>query len=420
MAESPQIYLGSSIKKLANGISVIFVDTSVSDALLVMLCVSAGSADEVTKEGVANLLSKVFAKKLNENSVAMHCGAESNSYAGYDQSSYYFYGKLENLEKFLNNLGSVYSSFSFSKDDLETCRNSVEHSIINENQVDKSISYRESRKAMYWHSKYGASISGDIDGVKLITDDDLSQFKNKHYKNSRVAIIVAGNVDKNATIALVEKYFNKKDDGELKINRLQEPPHHGSTTKITKYSSQVSAPIVEMYWKIPNYRNDRNKALATEIFVNALKDPLRKILVDGQKIAASMSFAYSFWNYDYGDFCVTVTAANSDNVDELVTAISTEIKCLASDGLTDEQASVASKRLYNSSNLVGINTLNAVDHLSRRISSFCDFDFIEGYAGYVDKYDLNEVNKQAKEIFKNDPCVITVIMPEKRLGGAER
>jgi zinc protease len=385
-----------------------------------MLCVSAGSTDEISKDGVANLLSKILAKKLDENSTAMHYGSESNSYAGYDQSTYYFYGRLENLEGFLKNLGSVYSNFSFSKDDLELCRKSVERSITTENQVDKHVSYRESRKAVYWHSKYGSDISGDLDSVKLISEDDLSQFKNKNYKNSRVTVIIAGNVNKNAAIDMVKKYFNQKDDGEAKVNRLQEPPHHGSTTKIIKYSDQINVPIVEMYWRIPNYRSDKNKALAAEIFVNALEEPLRKIIIDGQKIAASMSFSYSFWNYDYGDFCITVTAANPEKVDELVTALSTEVKCIASDGITKEQASAASKKLYQSSNLVGIDMLDAVDRLSRRISSCSDFDFVKGYAKLVDKYDLNEVNNQAKEIFKHDPCVVTVIMPEQRRGGFGR
>lgn len=415
--EPMQEYRYSFVEKLDNDVTVIFADTTKSESILVMLCVSTGSTDEIEKDGIANLLSKVFSKKLNDNANSLHYGSECNSYVNYDQSVYYFYGKNDNLDSFLKNLGSVFSNFVFSNDDLENCKQSVEQGIASENQIDRVVLRKEARKALYWHSKYGSSVSGDIDDLKNITPEDINGFKKQNYTNKRVNIIIAGNVNKKEAIELVKKYFNiKQSEQDAKINRLQEPPHHGSTTKIFKYSNQAAVPVVEFYWRIPNYRKEKNKALNTEIFVNALDDLLQNSLIAKQKIASTISFCYSFWNYDYGDFCMTITAKNQTNIDDLITAVLSEIKCLASDGITEEQAKLASQKLNKASTLVGTDMIDAVDKFSKRLGAFYDYEFIRDYPKFIEKYNFNEINAQAKEIFKHDPCVISIMMPEANKG----
>jgi predicted Zn-dependent peptidase len=408
-------YRGASFQKLENGISVIFVDTAKSDSLLVMFCVSSGSTDEIDKRGVANLLRHVFSKKLKENadSDSLQYSLENNSYTGYDQSVYYFYGKIENLDGFINNLGTTFSGFVFSPSDLNESIKIIERQISEDQQIDKNCIRHEARKSLYWHSGYGAT--GDIDSLRSISEEDVRNFKNKNYVNGRATLIIAGNVDKNHTLEIINKYFSK-EKVESPINRLQEPPHHGSTTRIIRSSFQVSVPIIEMYWRIPNYRNEKDRALAAEIFINYLDEVLQKNLIETQKIAASISFRYSFWNYDYGDFCMSITSNNSDKVEEVITAILSEIKYIASEKITEEQAKKAAKKLYDSNNVFNMNVdvIDLVNWVSKKIGACYDFDFLKSYNQFVNKFDLNEINSQARAIFKNDPSVISVIKPAEK------
>ncbi|MDR2068229.1 MAG: insulinase family protein [Holosporaceae bacterium] len=405
-------YRGSSFHKLDNGVSVVFVDAAKSNSLLVMLCISAGSADELDREGVANLLSHMFAQKLKKNAEAdaLQYGSESNFYTGHDYSMYYFYGKLENLEGFIKNLGDVFANFAFSSDDLEAGRRKIEQEITSENQRDKFVLRQESRKSIYWNSKYGVDVAGDLNHLKKISENDVQNFKSKNYTNNRVTVIIAGNVRKDETLSMVVKYFG---DGKLvsKIDRLQEPSHHGSTTKVVKNSPQVSVPIVEMSWRIPNYRSEEKKALAAEIAVNHLENELRKKLVDEQKIASSISFNYSFWNYDYGDFSITITFSSPQNTEELVAAALAEIKYIVSDDISKEQADEIVKKMKFAANMFNGDIFDAVNWLAAKIGSGSSFDFIKGYPDFIEKYDLKDVNAQAKEIFKNEPCVISILKP---------
>ena len=415
LIQADEEYRNIHQEKLNNGVSVIFVDANSSDMLLVMFCVSCGSTDEIEKEGLANLLSKLYAKKLNDNGNTLHYGAEINSYVGYDQSTYYVLGKKENLDGILKNFGQIYSDFSVSKEEIAAQKHNVEQSLHSKNQIDKNIVHRESMKSLYWHSKYGADIEGTFESLKQISEDDIRRFKEKNYANNRVTIIISGNVPKNEVMELVKKYFASNKKSESKIERMQEPSHHGSTIAVTRYSSQINVPIVEMYWRIPNYRSDKDNALATEIFINAMSDILQTELIDIQKLVASISVSYSSWNYDYGDLCITFTANDSENTSDITTAVLTEIKNIASDGISKEQAEKALKKILDSYRFIDHDMFDVVHSISRKIGSGYDFDFIVGYPKFARKYDLEKINTQAKSLFRDNPSVISTIIPENRV-----
>ncbi|MDR0580641.1 MAG: insulinase family protein, partial [Holosporaceae bacterium] len=279
-------YEGSSFRKLDNGVSVVFVDTTETDTLLVVLCISSGNTDEVDKRGVANLLRHMFDKKLKENVTedSIQYGSESNSYTGHDQSIYYLYGKVGNLKGFIKNLGTIHSSVTFSAEDLKDGKKATEQHSIEELQSDKNVVRYEAKKSVYWHSNYGTRTTGDLDDIEAITEEDVQNFKDRNYVNERTTVIIVGNVDKEQALEEISKYFVSK--GRAPTNRVQEPPHHGSTTRITKYSAQVNAPVVEMYWRIPNYRKQRNEARATEIYAQYLKKVIQESFI-GKEIASS-------------------------------------------------------------------------------------------------------------------------------------
>lgn len=406
-------------EKLDNGVSVIFIDANSSDMLLVMFCVSCGSTDEVEKEGVANLLSKIYAKKLNDNGNNLHYGAEINSYVGYDQSMYYVLAKTDNLDGILKNFGQIYSDFSVSKEEINTQKQDVEQSLLSKSQIDKNIIHKESMRSLYWHSKYGSDIEGTFDSLKKISEDDIKRFKERNYANNRVTIIISGNLKKNNAMELVKKYFSGGKKTSSEIVRMQEPSHHESTIALTRYSNQISVPMVELYWRIPNYRQEKDNALSTEIFINAMSDILQKELIHVQKRVASISISYSSWNYDYGDLCITFTVPDSEKTSDIITAVLTEIKNIACDGITKQQAEIAVQKIVDSCKFVGHDMFDVVDRLSRRIGSGYDFDFLVRYPKFAREYDLNKINAQAKRIFRNDPSVIATIMPVRNTKNAK-
>ncbi|MDR3155626.1 MAG: insulinase family protein [Holosporaceae bacterium] len=412
-------YIESSIQKLDNGISVVFIDTT-SSGVLVMLCISAGGADDFEKKGVANLLSKVFAKKLrdyaNANTSSPIYGSEINSYAGCDQSIYYFYGKPEQLENVMEIFGSVYNNFQCDNADIDSCKKAVEQSIADELRMDVNLLKSEVQKAMSWHSRSMFTVAGDIDDIRSISMNDLQEFHHNCYRNAKATIVIAGagkNVKKDKVCGYINKYFKKDNDKAPQTLRLQEPDHRGSTVKIVKNSDQINVPIIKFYWVIPSYKNDKNKARSLEIFVNHLDDVLQNSLVVEKKIATSISFCYSFWNYDSGDFCIAVVPKNADQLEMLETAVLAEIKYTATNGMTKAQTAKAVKKLLDTTPPAREDAFGMIDWLSKKIAAGYAFDFLKEYKKFINKYDLDEINECARKIFGSDPAVISIMQPNK-------
>lgn len=402
-------YRASSCINLDNGMKVIFVDTTYSDALLVMLGVSAGSTDEKEIEGISNLLVKSVVNKLNQNPDGVQYG-EVQAYSGYDQSIYYYYGRKDDLDGFLTKLGSVFSKLSFTPQEVDDCKKSIEQQITAHNQVDRHVLQEEARKSFYWHSKYGSSINGSADDLKNISNDDLVSFKNSNYTLDRTVIIIAGNVDKTRSLELIKKYFGTKKT-ESKLSRLEEPDHHGSTSSIIRYSSQVQAPVINMSWRLPNYRKEPEKCRSVEIFLNYLNEALQN---NNLNEGIDVSFSYSMWNYDYGELHLTVTFSPraEDSVEYIKDAILLQIKRIASNGITKEDADRVVQRLVGASQFSGRDVFEVVDWMSKKLSAFYDFEFVRGYPTFIRKYDLQNINKEAKVIFAKDPEVISILIPE--------
>ncbi|MDR0555689.1 MAG: insulinase family protein [Holosporaceae bacterium] len=415
-ASKAEKFRGIEEYKLSNGLTVVIINTDKSNLLLVLLCVAAGSTDEIDRRGVANVLSGLFLEKLRSSLGTDYpqYGAECNSFTGYDQSVYYFSGKSENMEGFIKILGTVFSNFSFSSEELEGCKRGVHQKISEDQQVDRNQERCEARKSLWWHSNYGAPITGSRHDVNSITVENVESFFGNSYANCRATIIISGcNVDKKLVQEWILKYFSKPNVVSP-INRLIEPNHHGATVQISKYSSQVSVPIVEMYWKIPCYRKEKEKAMATEIFLNHVDEVLLHRMIEGQKVAVSISFRYSFWNYEYGDFCIAVTFKNSEDVNRGITALLTELKYIAAEGLSESDFNKARKKLCDSVDIFNANTdvVTVVDSVAKKMGAGYMLDDIKFHRENVSKYgNLPEVNLQVNEIFRKDPCVISIIKP---------
>ncbi|MDR1551165.1 MAG: insulinase family protein [Holosporaceae bacterium] len=407
--------------KLENDVTVIFVDTAWSNSLLVMLCVSAGSSDEIEKRGVANLLAHLFARKLRESvgEDLARTEAENNVFVGHDQSIFYLVGRRENLDLFIRGLGSTFSGGAFPVESIKECQQYI--SKKNQGQISDKASIREEvMRSLYWHSPYGIPVEGNSKAQSTLTKTDLKEFTEACYLNEKATIIIVGNVDKNATKQLILRNFPNKEMREWQTReRLQEPSHHGSTVRITKQSQQVRLPILELYWRIPVYRKNAKQAVAAEIFVNHLMEILPDILVELLRIASSISFYYSFWNSDDGEVCISITLREKDarKIDQAILAVTTEIKNISSNGISEEQARKAAKKLSDSANVFTSNTdeVDVVDWLAKKIGAGYDLNFLKSYVDFVNKFDLKEINEQAKEIFKKDPSVVSIVTPQKTI-----
>ncbi len=405
------LYRRSEAVNLPNGVSVIFVNTNKTNFIYLTFCISAGTNDALLSPEIAKLCGQILQSKItNEINLNNNThGTELNSYCGYDQTLFSLYGKKEDLKHYIKILGEQFSNFQVSNEDIIAVKPLLSAQLKHSARSDKEKLRKECARSLYWHAGYG--LSPNAENLDNITNDHITSFAKKNYTNNRVTLIIGGNVDKNQLKQLVTTYFTNKTSSD--ICRLKEPNHHDSTAKLSATSSQLSVPFIEYYWKIPNYKENPEQAAALNIVLYHLQKELKKSMVEDLKLVSSIQFDYSFWNYAYGDLKISVVVKPKINTDEVIMTLINEIRRIVFDAKNTSFMQSALKEIIKDSDVFNYNTnvIDTINWIAIRVAAGYDFEFLKNYLKYVKSIKQDYIEKEAFNLFKKDPNVISVLTP---------
>ncbi len=420
---SAEVYRGAEYRKLSNDVSVIFLETNKSDNIFVTLCLSVGHSDDLEKSGKTELIGNIFKHKLEKemNKNSQGYNVEMTSFIGQEQSLFSFYGKRIDLPFHLKCISRHFYGLEISEDELLKEKRKIANKFNQWLVLDKNKLRREALRSLYWHDGFGKPFS--VEELNSITIDDLRQFREKNYTNNRITLIISGYIkNKDEITKIIEENFSHSNKSEIK--RLKEPAHHDATVNFEITGSQVKFPFVEIYWRLPNYREEKSvyddvepfrtvSPLALEIFLIYLKSELEKFLIEELKIASSVTFDYSFWNYSEGNLRISVTLNENKYSKETEFAILSEIKKLAYE-VNEQKLAAAQKELYKSVDVFNylVDVIDTMNWLSEKIGVGYDYEFLKKYRNSIKNFKLETAQKDIVKFFKKEPEVISVLNPK--------
>ena len=185
----------------------------------------------------------------------------------------------------------------------------------------------------------------DLDAASL---DDIKDFFRRFYSPSNASLSIAGDIDRNETLEIVNRYFGDLPPGPpvRRVGRFDSAL--GGRVEL-EMRDKVSLPRLYIVWPaLPD--NDPDEG-ALEL--------LRAVLADGQSSRLYRSLVYDkqiaqsvgVRNHSAeiaGQFIVDVTAAAGHSLDELETAVDAEIARIWQDPPTDEELQRAKNRFESS------------------------------------------------------------------------
>lgn len=420
-----EVYRGTDYRKLPNNVSVIFLETNWSDNVFVTACLSTGKSDDIYKSGKAELVGNIFKRKLEKemNKSPQRFNVEMISFVGPEQTLFSFYGKQVDLPFHIKCLAQHFYNLEISEEELtrekELITNRFNQSMI----PDKNKLRSKSLQSLYWHNALGKPFS--VDELKTISLGELKKFREENYTNNRLTLIISGYVkNKDEIVKVIEEKFSNTKKSEIK--RLREPIHHDATVSFDMVSSQVKLPYVEIYWRLPNYREEKSvydndeyfrkvSPMALEIFLIYLKTELEKSLIHELKIASSVDFDYSFWNYSEGNLRISVLLKEKQYSKGVETEILSEIKKLAYE-VNENKLVTARKALYKSANVFNYLTdvIDTMNWLSDKIGVGYDYEYLKKYQEVINNFKLETIKEEVVKFFKKEPDVVSVLNPKER------
>jgi zinc protease len=177
---------------------------------------------------------------------------------------------------------------------------------------------------------------GEIADLEAVQLDEVHAFFRRYYHPANASIALAGDIDADEALALVDQYFGDIDAGD-RIDPVRASAALPCDVRI-QFEDRVELPRLYLAWLTPAMfaEGDADLDLATDLLANGKTSRLYRRLVFDERIATDVSASQNSREIA-GYTQITATAAPGHSLGELERAILEEIARLAADGPTDDE-----------------------------------------------------------------------------------
>jgi zinc protease len=230
-------------------------------------------------------------------------GGHSNAYTSNDVTAYYEDFAPEALETVIDLESDRMRSLRLTTDSLEQEREVVkeERRLRTENSIF-GLMEEQLEALVFLAHPYRWPVIGWMDDIERITRDDCEAFFRTYYAPDNAAVYVVGDMDPDATLALVERLYSDIPSGPRPAPVAQgEPAQRGERRAVVRYPAQ--APALLAGWRGPAARSPDSAALDVLQVCLAVGESsrLRRRLVQDEEVAVSVSIGWG-WRIDPGVF----------------------------------------------------------------------------------------------------------------------
>src|SRR5262252_6269201 len=184
------------------------------------------------------------------------------------------------------------------------------------------------------HSYHWTTI-GEVADLHAVTLDQVHAFFRRYYHPANASLALAGDLDSDDALALVDRYFGSIASGE-RVAPIRETAALAGQTRIY-YEDRVELPRIHIAWLTPRMfgEGDADLDLAADLLANGKTSRLYKRLVFEERLATDVSATQNSREMA-GYMQLTATAAPGHSLAELERVILEEIAKLATDGPNDD------------------------------------------------------------------------------------
>jgi zinc protease len=186
------------------------------------------------------------------------------------------------------------------------------------------------------HHPYHWTTIGDVADLQAAKLDEVRAFFRRYYHPANASIALAGDIDPEQALALVERYFGEIDPGE-RVEPIRVDAGLTGDARI-HFEDRVELPRLYLAWHTPAMfaEGDADLDLATDLLANGKTSRLYRRLVFDERLATDVSASQNSREM-MGYAQITATAAPGHTLAELERVIFEEIARLGADGPTDEE-----------------------------------------------------------------------------------
>ncbi len=403
--------------RLANGLRVLLFPDLSKPTITVNITYLVGSRHEGYGEtGMAHLLEHmVFKGSTRHPNIPQELtehGARPNGTTWYDRTNYFetFNATEENLRWALDLEADRMINSFIREEDLESemtvVRNEYE---AGENSPTSVLMKRTMAAAFQWHN-YGKSTIGERSDIENVPIDRLRAFYKKYYQPDNAVLLVAGKIDEQRTLELVNEYFGSipKPQRVLYPTYTREPVQDGERLVTLKRVGDIQA-VSCVYKVCPGAHPDyASIAVLTQLLTTQPSGRLYEALVKTKKASNVWGFAPALAEPGFVYFHTDVR--KEDDLEEARRTMLEVFDSLKVHPPTEEEVERAKARLLKNWDLA----YKSADRVGLQMSEYIaqgDWRLFFLYRDRISTVTPEDVRRVANYYFKPDNRTVGLFVP---------
>jgi zinc protease len=284
---------------LKNGLRVILTEDNTLPIVSVVVAYKVGSINEKRgKTGLAHLLENLMFQgsrnvgQMQHISFIQRIGGILNAVTTEDKTIFYQNVPSNQLALVLWLESDRMKTLNISTANVESTKNSLIEDIQQRQTVDPYLeNFWYFERLLFPNFSYGHPILGTVPDIKSITVEDVESFFSSYYSPNNAVLSIAGYIDKNKVIELVEKYFSTIPMRDIPPSLPLEKMPSIESTEISVKNSFASSPGFLLGYQIaPRYSEDYYPLALTEyVLMKGLTSRMPSRLLQKDKTAIDLS-----------------------------------------------------------------------------------------------------------------------------------
>jgi zinc protease len=298
-------------KELSNGLRVLVVKTDYPDLVSVQIPVSVGSRDEneVGKTGFAHFFEHMMFKGSEKfpqdvySDLFKNAGVDNGAYTTNDYTNYHLDFSKDHLDKVLEIQADHFKNLKYTDAQFKTEALTVKGEYLKNNASPTRKLLAAVRKEAFDTHTYKHTTMGFFEDVEAMPDQIAygEKFFKQFYKPEYVSLVIVGDVEPEATMAMVEKHWGDWKKGNFVNEIAQEPKQTAPKYVHEKFEGLPGHWLLVSYkgadWQ-PKKKDRAALDLISELYFSNNSALYQELVVDKQ--LASQMFNYNPETKDAG------------------------------------------------------------------------------------------------------------------------
>jgi zinc protease len=420
-ADAPDPFAGVVEAQLPNSLKVLILKESRAPLISLQVWYKVGSRNEdFGKTGISHLTehlmfrgtarygAKVFSREVQK------AGGTDNAFTGRDYTAYFENGPKTELKRWLEMEADRMKGLSVTPEGFNTEKKVV----LEERRLrtdDDPVSYllEETRAAAFTAHPYHWPVIGWFHDIESITREDFLKYYHRYYQPNNCTVVVAGDVDPQEALKLVEATFGQLAQGpEPPQVTAVEPRQYGERRVTVRREAQL--PYVVMLYHVPNWRQPDAYPLEllSRVLSQGRSSRLYQRLVYQDRLALEAGADYDFDTADPTVFTLYGQPLPGKSAAQLEAALNREIKRLQTELVSATELQKA-KNQVQASFYMSLDSLFYRGMILGRLATVARWDLVREFIPKILQVTPEDLRRVARDYLKEDNRTVGVLVPIK-------